>query len=433
MNDGEASVTPFWQRIPKFFLYPFHTMPLLYCVFLALASIVAEIDFIPTFLVELGIALATLRYAFRIMEQTSLGYLTPDQHQLDNNEERTNLPYKLAGVMLVWTMIVGTIAGINPFFGFVANIVVTLALPASVMALSTSNSFAQGLNPGKCMEIMRSVGKPYIALWVFLYLLLSGAFIVLPVVVPVFPAWLILPVVNFVFIYFTLVMFNMMGYCLYQFHSKLGLEVNVEFEKSNDGSAPVANAKPLDLVGDAIAERVGAGDIKGALEAAYDQHCSQPDDLAVQERYHKLLVLDGDAGRIVNHGTTLIALLLGKDRGERALQIFKACRELKPEFAVENPGHLFKLAQAARRTRDFALALELVKGFDKRHPRHPDVPAVYLSSAQILSEHYKKDDMATLILNGLIQKFPDHPLSVEAAGYLKVIERMATLRLAPKT
>jgi len=423
--DGEAGITPFWQRIPKFFLYPFHMAPLLYGALLALASILAEI--LPTFLVELGIALATLRYAFRVMEQTSLGYLTPDQHELETKPERVNLPYKLAGMLFVWAFVVGIIAAINPFFGFLANFFVTLALPASVMSLAASNSFVQGLNPAKCIEIMRAVGKPYIALWVFLYLLMSGAFVVLPLIAPLFSGWLLLPVVNFVLIYFTMVMFNMMGYCLYQYHGSLGLDVKVDFEDASDGSAPAEAAKPRDLVGEAIAERVGAGDVKGALAAAYDQQSTKSEDVAVQERYHKLLLLDGDRGRIISHGRSLITLLLRKERGERALQVHKACRELSPEFAPEDPAEIFKLSQAARRARDFDLALGLVRGFDKRHPRHPDVPAVYLSSAQILYEHYKKEEMATLILNGLIQKFPGHPMSIEAAGYLKVIERMAAL------
>ena len=428
--DMDAGITPFWQRIPKFFLYPFHVTPLLYCALLAGASLVAIV--LPTFLVELCIAVPTLRYAFKVMEQTSLGYLTPDQHEMEDKPERANLPYKLVGMLLAWGFFVGLFAGINPFFGAVANFFVTFALPASVMALAASNSIGQGLNPAKCIEIMRAVGKPYFALWVFLYLLMSGAFVLLPLIAPLFKGWLLLPVVNFVFIYFTLVMFNMMGYCLYQYHNSLGLDVKVDFDAATDGSEPAAGAKPRDLVGEAIAEKVGAGDIKGALEAAYDQQRTATDDVNVQERYHKLLVLDGDQDRILNHGRHLITLLLRKDRGDRAFQVFKACRELRAEFAIEDPGMLFKLSQAARRARDFNLALELVRGFDKRNPRHPDVPAVYLSSAQILSEHYKKDDMATLILNGLIQKFPDHPLRAEADSYLKVIDRMAALRVAPK-
>ena len=427
-----GEITPFWQRIPRFFLFPFHTGPLLYIVLLSAASLLAIM--LPAFLVELGIALAALRYAFRILEQTSLGYLTPEQHELDSKPERSTLPYKLLGILVGWGFIVGVVARVSPALGIAVNFFVTLALPASVMSLSVTNSFFGGLNPASWITIMRAVGKPYLALWVFLFLLMGGGPIALGLIMPMLGGWLQLPVVNFVFIYFTLVMFNMMGYCLYQYHHMLGLGVKVDFDQARDGSAPAAKTgKPRDTVGEEIGAKVAAGDLKGALQAAYEQHRTAPDDVAVQERYFKLLQLGDKPDHSLRHARELISLLLRKERGERALQVFKTCSETKADFAPENPGEIFKLAQAARRARDYVLALALVRDFDKANPRHPDVPAARLMSAQILSENLKKDDIAADILKGMLQKFPEHPLSVEAAAYLKVLERMAALRAAPRT
>lgn len=421
---SDADITPFWQRIPKFFLYPFHTEPLLYSALLAAASVLGEL--LPAFLVELGILLATLRYAFRIMEQTSLGFLTPEQFELENKPERVNLPYKLFGIVLIWGVIVGVIGAVSVALGFVANVFLTLALPASVMALSASNSFAEGMNPVSWISTMRTVGKPYLALWVFLFLLMGGGPRVVPLLLPRLGDWLALPVVNYVFIYSTLVMFNMMGYCLYQYHHMLGLKVKVDFDAARDGSDSAAAAgKPRDTAGEEIAALVAAGDVKGALEIAYEQARTEPDDIALQERYHKLLLLCDKPDSTLSHAQELISLLLRKERSQRALEVFRACRELRQDFALEDAGQILKLAQAARRAREYNLALELVRGFDKRHPRHPDIPGVYLMSAQILSENFKKDEMAGLILKGMMQKFPDHPLSMEAGTYLKVLERMA--------
>ena len=36
---ASGTITPFWQRIPKFFLFPFHLDPLAYAAFLALVSL----------------------------------------------------------------------------------------------------------------------------------------------------------------------------------------------------------------------------------------------------------------------------------------------------------------------------------------------------------------------------------------------------------
>lgn len=427
---GDAVITPFWQRIPKFFLYPFRTKPLLYGALLAAASLLAEL--LPIFLVELGILLATLRYAFHIMEQTSLGYLTPDQFEPQSKPERTYLPYKLFGILVIWGLIVAVIGSVSAALGFVASVFLTLALPASVMALSVSNSFAEGLNPVSWTNIMRAVGKPYLALWLFLFLLLGGAPVVLPLLAPLLRSGIALPVVNFVFIYFTLVMFNMMGYCLYQYHHMLGLKVKIDFDAARDGGEPAAAAdKPRDAAGEEIAARIASGDLDGAIGLAGEEARIKPEELAVQERYHKLLLLGGKPDSTLRHGQGFVSLLLRKERGQRALEVFRACRERQSDFMPEQPGQVFKLAQAARRAQDGSLALALVNGFDRRYPKHPDVPGVYLMSAQILSENFKKDEMATQILKAMVRKYPDHPLSAEAATYLKALERMAGLRSAP--
>src|ERR1700686_4538329 len=98
-----GTITPFWQRIPKFFLFPFQLDPLAYAAFLSLVSLLVVI--LPGFLgvvVILGITLAALRYAFRIVDQTSLGFLTPEQYQREAALETTYLPYKMLGVLVLW-------------------------------------------------------------------------------------------------------------------------------------------------------------------------------------------------------------------------------------------------------------------------------------------------------------------------------------------
>jgi hypothetical protein len=48
--------------------------------------------------VEIGIVLAVLRYAFRVVEQTSLGFLTPREYQLQATLDTVYLPYKMFGI-----------------------------------------------------------------------------------------------------------------------------------------------------------------------------------------------------------------------------------------------------------------------------------------------------------------------------------------------
>ena len=230
-HTASGMITPFWQRIPKFFLFPFHLDPLAYAVFLALVSLLVVIlPRIIGIVVVLGITLAALRYAFRIVEQTSLGFLTPDQYQRDAALQTTYLPYKMLGVLVLWGLLEGITTLFSPTLGVFMSIFTTLALPAVAMVLVMTGSFVQGLNPAQWISVMRAVGSPYLALWFFLFLLLSGAGIALRLLSPILGGWLAVPVVTFAYVYFTFVMANMTGYVLYQFHESLGFAVKVGFE-----------------------------------------------------------------------------------------------------------------------------------------------------------------------------------------------------------
>ena len=70
-------------------------------------------------------------------------------------------------------------------------------------------------------------------------------------------------------------------------------------------------------------------------------------------------------------------------------------------------------------------ALTIVKGFDKRFPRHADIPAVYLFAAQVLAENLRQDVQARKLLEVLVARFPDHPVRVQASQLLTVLDRLA--------
>jgi hypothetical protein len=114
-----VTITPFWQRIPRCFLFPFHVEPLLYTTFLAMASFLDLIvpHVFGVSVVEIGIALAVLRYAFRVVEQTSLGYLTPQEYQLEAALDTKYLPYKMFGILVLWGILEAATMRVSPTLG----------------------------------------------------------------------------------------------------------------------------------------------------------------------------------------------------------------------------------------------------------------------------------------------------------------------------
>ena len=411
-------IAPFWQRIPLFFRYPLYLEPLLFMAVLSLATLIGFVLPIPSpldhLIVHLGVWLAFIRYAYKTLDQTAQGLLTPEQHLFYDAGERANLPYKQFAIFMVAGFAISLAGLLGNFALGLAMAFFVLSMPASIMILSITQSFWAGLNPLAAVGMMRVIGLPYLGLCAFLFLLSGSQGILQMELVPRVPEWLMMPTLNFVAMYFTLIMFNMMGYVVYQYHALLGVEV------STAAPAVAGAGSALDAMGQLIA----AGQIDEALELAYEAQRTAPDDLVAHGRYHKLLLLAGREDRAASHARTYLNLLLQKERGDQALDLYREMFARDASFAPDQPAQLLQLAEAARRRRDYPQALALIKGFDKRFPRHPEIPAVYLFAASVLCENLRQDATARQILEVLLARYPEHPVAGKARQLATVIDKL---------
>lgn len=416
---GDPGIVPFWQRIPQFFLYPWHLQPLLYMLFLAAVSGVYFLVPLPTpfdlIIVLFGVWLAFMRYAYKILARTAHGQLRPDQYSERFETLSPYLPYKQYAVFIFMGVWVALASELGPLFAGLVLLFCVVATPASVMALTITGSLRAAINPLTLLSTMRAIGLPYLSLCAFLFMLSASQGAVQHFLVPRLPEWLGLPVLNFVAMYFSLIMFNMMGYAVYQHHHELGVEADVAPAVADSGNERQA------VLGRLVAD----GQLATALDLAYEDVRAAPDDLAPHRRYHALLLLSDQNDRLVAHGRRYLSALLGKSRGSEALQVYRALLERTPDFAPERPSELLRLAEAARQARDYTYALALIKGFDKRFPRHPEIPDVYLFAASMLCENLRQDATARQILQVLLTRYPEHAASGEGRKLLTAIERMA--------
>ncbi|HTY98731.1 MAG TPA: hypothetical protein VMB75_02770, partial [Rhodocyclaceae bacterium] len=107
----DVEITPFWNRLPRFFLFPLQTEMLIVLGPLALASLLARFMPVPMpldyALTEGIIWITALRHAFDVMERTSQGLLSAaEQARAEKDPERANLPWKMIGVLFVWGIII---------------------------------------------------------------------------------------------------------------------------------------------------------------------------------------------------------------------------------------------------------------------------------------------------------------------------------------
>jgi hypothetical protein len=452
-----VDIQPFWQRLPYFFLYPLHLGPLLYLVFLSLMTLLGLVVF--PLIVFLVILLAFVRYAYKVLDQTALGLLNPDQDlSVLDDEGRASLPYKQFGIILVIGLVIELAGRAGGLAHGAALIYGTLSWPAATMTLAVTRSFWSAINPFAVIGMMSTIGMPYLGLSAFIFLLSSSSGVLQGFLAPRVPPWLLLPTLAFALMYFTLIMFNMMGYVIYQYHQQLGLHVR-KTERPGSGSRRESGAVAgNDGRTDSYAELIASGQLDKALDQAYEEKRVDPENVAAYDRYHKLLLLfhsssgqqimarvqeaerRGDPAsvrqyleaelsrhreRLSSHTRVYLTLLLKKNLAAEAVGVYRSTREQIPDFAPAEAAQVLRLAEAARQARDPALALSLVKGFDKRFPHSGEIPAVYFFAAQTLSEDYREDARARQILAHLLKHHPQHPLGDKARHLLNFMEKTA--------
>lgn len=434
-----SNITPFWQRLPQFFLYPLQGQliwhPAVYALIgtglWLLGSNGEEGGFssfilIIAILVGIGFAIDLTRQAFRILEQTSLGNLRCADFDEPDDVHKMS-PYKLLLIMMVQGFFIGILSSIHPMLGLLASAIANLMLPGAIMVLGYTHSFSDAVNPLRVFKMIKACGWPYLSLWVFGFILGQCAPIVILLFAGKLPPTLLIAVGIFACAYFTMVGFNLMGYTMYQYHQEIGYSPDRNFEINALASS--RNNRPLSD-DEILAQQVGAlirdGNIDMAMEMIWEELRYDQFNPQLSGHYAKLLLLKGDKAKQLEYAPRHLFTLARAGKGGRIGEAWQQARRLNPEFKIDNPDHVLEIAAAAASVRDYQVALEIVSGFHKRAPRHKDVPAVLVLAGKLLSDHLRQDARALTLFNHVIAQWPGSPAAGEAQQYKKVIDAMAS-------
>lgn len=416
---------PFWHRLNSFFAFPLQPQPLAYALMLALSSLLFKILFflpapLAIALIEIGILLAASRYGFRITALGSQGISRAADFPRELDPDWTNLPWKLFAILVVQGFVAGWCLHVSVGLWQLVLFAMSFMLPASIIVLVQTASLRSALNPLPVVDTMRIIGKPYVLLCFFLFLLSSGAQIVMAMLLPVFSGLILLPLFNLALIYFSWVMASLLGYVMYQHHEALGIDARSGPDSGLDGAPARTPAQIAQQQLDAeVAERLDQGDMAGALGLAYEDQRIRPDEAHAQRRYHRLLLLSDRTPTLLEHARGFIALLLRQGQTAEALKVFKACRDKDATFALQDADQTLALARSTWRAGDAQATLALLSGFDKRFKGHAAIPHAYELAARLMLQGFDRRDMALGILAALEARYPDSEPTQEVRWMLR--------------
>ena len=402
-------IEPFWNRFPYFFTFPASPRMLPATIGLSLAVALSPFTLMGA-LLSLLATLVFLRVAYGVLELQVDGQIDPPRLDDPVFRDGYSLPTKQWIVLLILIgLVYSAYRYLGPTAAVIVGIIVTLAIPASVIVLASTHRVLAAANPVMLVRMMIAIGFPYLAVFVLL-LLLNGASVTaagwfqahLP---GLLGEW----IVGFIGFHYTLSMFVLMGYMVYQYHERLGLTP----------SGPEGSKPPPENSGWSRYRRfMEEENYPAATEALQALMEDEPNNLEYPQLMHRLLRLTADPATVGQQAATLLDRLVSAGKVAQAAEIMEeSWPEDEPLHPVEPETHL-PLAQVLRQRQSHRQALGLISGFHRRHPGHIDTAELYLLAAQIYAEDQGNDAAARKILDFGIRLLGDDP-AVQALEFYR--------------
>ncbi len=409
-------IKPFWQRFPKFFLYPANTSPMI--LLLGLTAAMLFLSLIPFGIWFLVVAyFVFLKYAYVALERTAQGILQPPELSYEVLGEEMGLPFKQLLIFVIMIFFVNFMDRVG--MGVLATLLVSLLLPASVMVLAVRHEFFAALNPVLLVDVVRRIGGPYFALWGALYMLLLSEEVAAALLWDILPSMLVIPLANFINLYFMLIMFHLMGYVLYQYHEELGYGIVEEYSEVDSRATTV-----VDAVSPGIREveiLFQEGKLDEAKTRLVELIKNEPGNMVYRERLHKLLLNTADEAGMQEYSGDYIVRLMAENRPSEAQRVFSDCYKLNKAFKFGNARQRHQMAELLMKNGQARAALSLLSNLHRDFPEYEGIPDAYLLVATILCETFNEDAKASQVLDFVEKKYPHHPKIAEIKEYRKVL------------
>ena len=420
-----TEAVPFWNRIGAFFRYPFHSDPLIVIAICTLVPLIAPANLIGI-LIWIVLALALFKYTYAVINHTAEGHLKPPPVAVAFTGSGFDIVILQLLVFLVMGGLVAAAAMVGgPLLGMLAIAFVVLALPASIMVLAMERSVGAAVNPMNLAQIIARIGTPYFLLYGYLILLTLASGVAQDFALNHFPLWFSQPLAGFLNSTFTLILFHMLGYLLFQYQEELGFAADVQdgeaFAQTRNRDRSARFDADIDMnLKDGNYDRVQSM-LKEALKR-------DPDNALRIGQLFKLLMARRDVPELHRHHLRILNWLANFNDGEAIAELITLLQESEPTFRLEDPELSVRCASAMYHRGRFKPALRLLQDFHKRFPDSDQLAPAYLLVAQILANGLQQWEKATAFLTFIQKKCPNHPLHGQIGTYLAQAENREPLK-----
>jgi tetratricopeptide (TPR) repeat protein len=414
------TISPFWNRLPKFFVYPFHPRPLLLMIVLAIATVLFTKANVFTMLIRFAIWGVMLKYSYAALKSTAHGSLSPPKISAETISDDFGVVFKQIGIYIAVGVAFGLVAAsVGPILGLLFLLFAILSLPAMIIVLVATSSLLHALNPMVFARMAWRIGWGYLLMYLFLGFLGSAPAFLGRYIIVYLPAGTHLFLWTMAQSFYTLISYHLMGYVIFQYHEEIGYEVDIDEEVLSSSGVPGERDADNELL-NRVDIFIKEGRIDEAISLIRDETGGSISDLGLAERYYNLLKVKQQTPEMLKHGKSYLDLLAEAGQKDRLCEVYSECVSRDAGFTT-SPSTLLKVASSVNESGNPRGAIEAYKRFIKTHPKNPLIPKAYFLAANIVNEKLKNPQKAAGILKGILKSFPNHEIVPYVERYLRQI------------
>lgn len=385
---------PFWRRLDSTFRYGLNPEVLIFISIIAVLNSI--LSFVPfSWLLQLMLTGAFFKYCFVCLQNTAQGLMQP----ADITEGYQDGLKTLGQLLLVLIGIGGMcslafyLLGKN--FGALISFALLCGLPAAIITLALSESVLEAINPFRLWGIVSAVGLPYGLLLAFIMVMFSSVAVISQIIGAEF-GFVSMALQSFISNFYSVVMFHMMGYMIFQYQHKLGFVARNEDNTTIRSDIEKAKAK-LNI-------SLRRGDFDQVLEDYIKAIKAHPEDTSIAEQCFQYLSASSNTEHLDEFGSFYLELLMKNKREDQMRPTYKRVLQSLPKFMPDMPEIRFALAKQLYHIGDHKHAIRLLNGLHNTFPDFKELPAAYTLLADILDGIDKKPEA---------EKFRNYSISLE--------------------
>lgn len=375
---------PFWRHFEQSFRYPMNRNAAGLIIGVAVLSVMAS--FIPFgFVLVLLLNSIQIKYAFSCLKNTANGNMVPPDITTAYGGGLTLLLRLLLLLALAFT----PVFGIGWLLGYKAaslfGILTITALPAIIILFAMNDNLAESLNPAAVLGLISAIGLPYGLLLAIIMIMIASVDVISSIIPPSLGlSALILQ--SLVSNYYTIVLFHIMGYMIFQYQDALGFTARADhgeaYQQRPEAEKILAYCQIL----------VKEGEYEMALQQFANGLKQFPQNDALHSHRFELtlaLVNKQQADSITALKETADAylfFLFNNQQAHKLTGIYRRIIKAVPDYQSNNPDIRLALARACYQNGDNRSTVKLLNGLHKQHPAYCHLGSAYQLMAKALDE-----------------------------------------------